>query len=387
MPLNLTVNQKRWAIVGGVFAALVVAGAIGARKKPLDVKTVGVTKGLVERTVSSTSSGTVMAKQAADLKSEITARIERHEAKEGDRVKAGQPVVTLDTASLKAALSLNQASHAAQKARIEQAKAKLTNAKQDYERTSNLFKENIVSEDKLQASQTAFEVAQGELSAAKAALEQTAAQIQMDQVNLSKATVRAPFDGVVTNLDLDPGETAVVGTRLARIVNNDDIYVEAPVDEADLGLLHNDQDVRVSFDAYPKESFNGKLTYISPIVSKDSNAVRTVNVRVTLPNTSARFRDGMSADLEIIVEKLDAVPYVPTQSVINTADESYVYVVREGKISKQVVKAGISNWDRTEIKTGLSDSDHVVHTVDKQEISEGRRVKEEFAGDSGHAAR
>ncbi len=383
----MTITQKRWTIVGSIVAVLIVLGAIGARKKPLEVKTVSVPKGLVERTVTSTSSGTVMARLSADLKSEITARVERHDVKEGQSVRMGDAIVTLDTASLKAILALNEASRNAQRSRVEQMRAKLDNTRQEYERMSNLFKEQIVSEDKLQAAQTALQVAEEELKAAKAALEQTSAQLELDRVSLSKAVIRAPFDGIIASLDLDPGETAVTGIRVARIVNNDDIYVEAPVDEGDLGLIRTGQDVRVTFDAFPKETFTGTLSWISPVVSKDSNAVRTVNVRVTINNTAQRFRDGMSADIEIIVERLDSVAYVPTQTVINTADESYVYVVRDGKVVKQVIQPGISNWDRTEIRSGLSERDRVITTVDKNDVMEGRRVKEEFTGDPGIAAR
>ncbi len=383
----MTVRQKRWTIIGSVAALFLVLGILGARKKPLPVKTVGVQQGLVERTVTSTSSGTVMAENAADLKSEITARIERHEIREGEPVRRGDPIVTLDTASLKAALALNEASRAAQMARVEQAKAKLENARQEFERTNNLFKEAIVSEDKLQAAKTALDVAEGELRAARGALGQTTAQIEMDRVNLSKAVIRAPFDGVIVKIDLDPGETAVIGTRLARIVNNDRIYIEAPIDESDLGLLKTGQDVRISFDAFPKETFAGKLTWISPSVTKDSNAVRTVDVRVLAENVTGRMRDGMSADVEIIVEKMDAVPYVPTQSVVNTADESYVFVVADGKVARRTIKPGLSNWDRTEIREGLSPDDRVILSVDKADIQEGRRVTEEAAGDPGHAAR
>ncbi|MCW5829734.1 MAG: efflux RND transporter periplasmic adaptor subunit [Deltaproteobacteria bacterium] len=383
----MTITQKRWAIVGGVVAILAVLGVFGARKKPLEVKTVRVSRGLVERTVSSTSSGSVKARLAADLKSEIVAKVLRHEVNEGDKAKKDDPLVTLDTATFAASLTLNEASRRAQQARVEQARARLENARQDHDRIQNLYKEQIVAEDRLQAAKTALDVAEQELSAARSLVEQLSAQIEMDRVNLSRGVIRAPFDGVIVSLDMDPGETAIVGTRLVRIVNNEDVYVEAPIDESDLGLLKLGQDVRVTFDAFPKETFTGKLSFISPSVTIDSTAVRTVAVRVILDSVTGRMRDGMSADVEIIVEKLEAVPFVPTQAVIATADETYVYVVENKRVAKRVIQPGISNWDRTEVRSGLGDSDHVIMAIDRREISEGNRVKEELSGDPGHAAR
>ena len=378
--------------------------------------------GSVESTVVSSSSGTVTASADSTLMAETFGKVSVIHRDEGQRVSKGDPIIELDSREARARLELAEANLRAgnirlaqartvagiqdsvSEADVEQARARFENAASEFERMEALRKEGIAStaqhdratltldlaREALDAAETTLEqsvVRQQEIQAAEAAVDQREAAVEIVRAQLDKCFVRAPFDGFVANVYVEPGESVGQSTSLAttfapmcRLVNDSDLLVEAPIDEADIGRIDVGQTAYVTFDALPGAAVEGRVSFVSPVVETTREQNRTVTIKVKLSGENDIAEDrlpykvGMSADLTVVVDKKDGVRYVPTNAVMHRPDGMFVYTVENGRIAKRTVEIGLANWDTSEIVAGLDDTDEVVVSLDIVDLAPGLRV-------------
>jgi HlyD family secretion protein len=145
------------------------------------------------------------------------------------------------------------------------------------------------------------------------------------------------------------------------------------MDEVDSARIAPGQPVRVTIDAYPGRAFPGRVTRVAPYVLDREEQNRTVEIEVALDNPDAvRLLPGTSADVEVILQTRDGVLRLPTPALL---EGGKVLVVKDGKLEERTVRAGLKNWDWTEVLEGLSPGDLVVTSLDKPEIKAGAEVK------------
>jgi len=379
--------------------------------------------GSVEATVVSTSSGTVTAAADSTLIAEYFGRVSAIHCDEGERVSKGDPIIELDSREARAGLELAEANLRAgivrlaqartvagiqdsvSEADVEQARARFENATSEFERMEALRKEGIattaqhdratlaldLARETLAAAETILEqsvVRQQEIRVAEAAVDQLEAAIEIARTQLDKCFVRAPFDGLVANVYVELGESVGQSTSLAttfapmcRIVDDSALLVEAPIDEADIGLIDVGQTAYVTFDAYPDTVVEGSVSFVSPVVETSREQNRTVTVEVKLgseDDTAATdrlpYKVGMSADLTVVVDKKDGVRYVPTNAVMHRPEGMFVYIVENGRVAKRAIEIGLANWDTSEVVTGLDDTDEIVVSLDIADLAPGTHV-------------
>ncbi|GAB4541819.1 MAG: hypothetical protein Fur0020_11280 [Thermodesulfovibrionia bacterium] len=165
------------------------------------------------------------------------------------------------------------------------------------------------------------------------------------------------------------------GQRIVSIVDPSSLYISAPIDEADVSSVSIGQDVRITMDAYPDKVFNGKVIRLSPIVTGARLETKTFEVRVSVPHEGIIIKPGMSADVEIITDRVSGVIAVPSQVVIEKGSQHFVYVVESGRARLRNVETGLFNWSLTEIRNGLSEGETVIFTPDRTDFKEGVRVR------------
>jgi len=328
---------------------------------PIDVKSVSVQKQDLEVTVTATSTGVIKSEVEVNITAQRTGKISKLYVEEGDRVKAGGLIADLETSEVTANLKKAEAD-------LKKAEVDLVNAEAEYKRKELLFKEGLYTQQQFDDLQRRLSIAGAELDRAKAALDVVKLQYEY-------SFIRSPVDGVVSERSVDVGDTATPGPVIASVVDPDNLYIKAPVDEADVGSVILGQQVKITMDAYLGEVFYGKVIRISPIVIGARQEAKTFEVRVSMPEDSLAAKPGMSADVEIIVGEAKDTLVVSSHAIIDKGTEKIVYVVENSRAVKRKIETGLFNWNFTEVKAGLRQGDKVIITPDSPDFKEGVRVR------------
>ncbi len=377
-------RQRRRRLTGWLVVLALVGVAVALlprafRKKPLAVKSAHVERLTVRDVVASSTAGEVVPLKRATVRAELGARVVAVKHERGDRVKRGEPIVILDAADLEARVSQAQATVAANTAQLGQAQARLSAAQRTAERAKGLAAHGAgtaqLSEDSEAQVREAIEAAH----ASDSLRAQAEAALRVARVARLKAEIDAPFDGLISDLKLDPGEELSPGAAVFEIIDDGKLYVEASVDEADVARVRTGQPATLTLDALPGHSIAAVVSRIGPAVRKDLKGARTLPIDVDVKDPAAAMRDGlksgMSADVEIIVAEKPDVASLPTNVIIGRGAKRNVYKIVDGHAKLTPIEVGLSNWDRTEIASGLSVGDEVVATLNSKELEDGVPVK------------
>jgi HlyD family secretion protein len=368
-----------WTITLALVAGLIALAPRAFKKKPLLVKTVKVERTTVRDVVASSTAGEVVPLKKATVRAELGARVTGVKHERGDRVKRGEPIILLDAGDLEARVAQAQATLAANAAQVAQAQARLAGAKRSADRAKNLAARGAGTAQLSEDSDAAQKEAEEAAHAAEGLRAQAEAALRVARVTRQKAEIDAPFDGVLVELKLDPGEELSPGAPVFEIIDDGKLYVEAAIDEADVARVKSGQLASLSLDALPGKSVDAVVSRIGPAVRKDLKGARTLPVDVDVKDMKSAMatglKSGMSADVEIIVAEKDNVASLPTNCIIGRGAKRNVYKVVEGVAKLTPIEVGISNWDRTEIVSGLSVGDEVVATLNMKELEDGAPVK------------
>jgi len=384
----------------------------------LSVKVVRLKRGEMLITIPATSTGRVESEVEVKVKAEVPGRIARLLADEGDRVKAGQILAILDQEEVRAQVGLARTNLQAARARLAQAEAgvqmlkaqvqtrisetlaTLEKARKSLERARDLFTQGAISREALDLTKAEHDVAQAAYEAALASRDQLAvkereievaraevkrmeASLRLEEVRLTKTVIVSPIDGLVIKRQASEGETIglgsgplfTLGEAMFTIVDPSRYYISASVDEFDASKVRIGLPARVTLDAVPGRIFRGKVSKVSPAIAGAGQEARTLSIRVTLEEGREHLKPGMSADVEVIVSSLPGVLFLPTQAILRREGQSFVYLVKDGRVEQKPVVTGASNWNETEIKGGVEEGALVILTPDVPGLRDGVRVK------------
>jgi HlyD family secretion protein len=362
--------------------ALVIAGvtivALSLRQacapRPVAVGTTPATLGVVERLVANSEAGAVRARRVARLAAERAGRVVAFSWREGDVLPAGHLVLQLDpsTAAAQKHSALHDAEAVAAAHREARANAALSAA--EYRRISELHGRGVASDENLDAARAKRDATAAALAAAEARDHAADAVVGTRVDELAHLRVRMPFTGVLAQRLVEEGESVLQGQPVAEIMTLDSLYVLAPLDERDAAMIEPGLETRVTLDPFPGNVWHAPVTRVAPVVQETRESNRTLSIEVDLPRwrSGPRPRPGMSADVEIVLERRPDVLRVPTAAVI---DNRRVLVLREGRAVERQVTVGLKNWDWTEIRAGLSEGDIVITTLDRSGVRAGARVR------------
>ncbi len=206
-----------------------------------------------------------------------------------------------------------------------------------------------------------------------------AANLQLNQVLLAETQLRAPFAGIIAEINGEIGEyvtpspPGIPTPPAIDLIDYSCLYVTAPIDEVDAGRLRRGLAARISLDAFRGEHFAGTLNRIAPYVLEIEKQARTVEVDVLFADPADRERllVGYSADIDLILETHPDSVRIPAQAVMDN-DSAYRFDPDTGRISLVTFKAGIRNWNFIEVLDGLAPGDRVVSSLDQPELADGR---------------
>lgn len=322
-------------------AAPPAQAAVPAAERVITVEAQAVTVDTVLEDIRAV--GTLGPDEAVTVSPEIAGRIDRIHFSEGDEVAEGTALVTLDSATLRAEL--------------DKARSDLSLAEQNRERAMTLAQRGTGTLRARDEAVAAYQVAQAELALAQARLE--------------KATITAPFAGVVGLRAVSVGAYVTPGTRIVELAKIDPIKVDFRVPELVLSSLRPGQPIRVTVDALPGETFEGEIYVIDPIVDENGRAVR---LRARIPNTDRLLRPGLFARVRIVVESRENAVLVPESAVFAEGQQRFVYRVVDERAVLTPVGLGHRRPGQVEVVSGLSAGDVVV-TAGHQQLRDGMRVE------------
>jgi len=400
--------SRTWKIViavAVVLVALVIAGQVSARDRK--IPRVTTAKAAVEEMVSKvTANGKIQAEKKVELSALVMGQIVNLAVRDGDSVKKGDFLLQIDRNRAVAEEAGSAAALAGSLAALDSAQATLAQARREEERAKRNYEAKILPEADQQKAKAALETAEADYQVAQRRVEQNRANLNASRDTLSKTTVRAPIDGVVTNLPVKEGEVTVIGTmnnpgtQLMTISDMSTVEAVLMVDETDVPTVQVGQKAILSIEAYPNRAFEGLVTQVenSPISKTDpelqglittSDAIN-FKVRVKLLRPPERIRPGFSVSADVITGSKPKALAVPLAAIIvrdspkgeKTATgriktESGVYVLKDGKARFLPVELGLAGELKVEVTGGLSDGQEIITGPFKtiRTLKEGDRVK------------
>jgi HlyD family secretion protein len=376
--------MKRWLRRIGILVVLVAAGFALRytvfKPKPVDVTVFRVAAGRVEDSVTNSKAGTVETRRRAAISPEIGGRVGELLVREGDRVTKRQVLMRLVDDDYRARVEVADRARDAAVATEREACLARDQAERDLGRYLRLREDEIVSQELLDQLQNIRDTAVARCQAMRAELQKARSAQALARVELAKTVLHAPFDGIVTEVSTEVGEwitpspPGVPIPPVIEVLDPDAIYIEIPLDEADVGSVRKGLPVRITLDAYPGRSFMGAVTRVAAFVSDEIDQNRTFDVEVELEDQefARTLLPGASADAEVILDARDDVLRIPSYALM---EGGRVLVVRDEHLAEISVETGLRNWQFTEVVSGLARGDPVVVSLDRVEVVEGARVR------------
>jgi membrane fusion protein (multidrug efflux system) len=280
----------------------------------------------------------------ATLAAEVPGTVETLAVEDGQRVRAGEVLLTVDTRSLEQA--------------VAEAEAVFRQRQLQYERTQRLFDRQSVTTEKLIDANAAREVAEAQLGSAR--------------LQLEKSRVKAPWAGQVSRRKVEVGDYVVPGQPVVELLQVDRLKVRAPASAGDVPFLEVGIPAVIRVDGLPDESFEGRVVRLAPELTPEA---RTLAVEVEIPNPDGRLKPGMLARMDVPRRKISQALVVPLQAVVDLGEEQAVYIVEDRHARRRLVELGPVIGEQVVVEEGLRQGEPVV-VEGKERVSDGQLVSE-----------
>jgi HlyD family secretion protein len=371
---------KKLLIVTGILI-LVVGIPVGQRMLGGGQAVAVVVEPLALRSIQTSvlASGRLVHEEEVDLSTEQPGRVTAIFVEEGEKVKQGQLLLTVDQERYRTTVEQREASVRMQEIAIVRMETQLENQQRQWERTSQLRERGLIDEDSYDTSTNNLAIAKIDLESGLEQLSQTRSQLEQAVDDLSKTQVFAPIDGTVISLDIEVGETAIAsstnvpGSSLMTIADTSSILTEVNVDEADIANIELGQLALIYAIAFPDEPVEGVIESIAVSAKvAEGEQGRSFAIKIRITDTKGiELRPGMSCRAEIFTDEKEGVLAAPIQAIIIDEDldentTSYYAFRRDNdSVSRVAVGVGISDDSYQEITSGLNAGDEIVIGPDR----------------------
>ncbi len=312
------------------------------------------------------------------MKAEVSGMIKKLNVEESKHVTKGDLLVELDDEELRLNLERQEAErlrvlseYLVEKRFADQGELsptvdaeKVQKARDKYEIARKLYRAGQISRVEYEEATKEYEMVliesgemKEEILAATKNLTQREIGVREAQLNLEKTKIRAPFSGIVFDIQVSPQEHVTVGNEFFTLVNIDKIQVQARVLESEIGKMQVGREVDLKFSAYPGKVFEGKVKAISPIVNPED---RTCKVTIEVGNSEEEIKPGMHTDVEIAADIYTDRLLIPQDAVLVRTGRKLVFVVEEGIAKWRYIEVGLENEDYAEILDGVKEGEVVI---------------------------
>jgi len=386
----ISTRARQVGVIAFGIAAVAAAIWFATRTEPIAVVVAPVEPGRVESTVANTRAGSVSACRRAKLAPPLGGRIDKLTVRKGERVKKGQLLIELWNDDLVARELVSGEQLRTARAKEREACALADIAVRAAERSRQLHSKGFVSEDAVDRAVSEAEAKQAACASAGTQIQEAEARIRASRADTARTVVRAPFDGIVAEVNgelgefLTPSPPGIPTLPAIDLIDDSCLYVSAPIDEVDAAQLAVGMPGRITLDAYRGRQFPGKVRRIAPYVLALEKQARTVEVEVVFdnPGDARHLLVGYSADIEIVTAARDGVLRVPTTAL--QPGNRVLMLGADGALEERKVETGLSNWEFTEVRSGLQRGERVVVSLERPGVKAGARAREDAqAGAAG----
>ena len=378
---------KRILVVLIALALVVLIGGFKllTRPKPVAVLVAEVDVGRVETTVANTRAGSVAACRRARIAPSSPGHIATLPVKKGQRVKANDLLLELWNDDLAARERVSREQFATAQARVieacQLANATMSEAKQQ----RSLRDKGFVSDERVTRAEAQAQSGQATCDSTRAQVKEAEARIAASRSDTQRTVLRAPFSGVVAEINGELGEyvtpspPGIATLPVVDLIDDSCLYVTSPIDEVDAAKVQLKTPARITLDAFRGKHFPGHVRRIAPYVLALEKQARTVEVEVEFDDPQAAQKQGnllvgYSADIEVVVDSRDKVLRIPTSALM---PGNKILVIDDGKLAERSIETGLSNWEFSEVKSGLKAGDKIVTSLDREGVKVGARAKVE----------
>jgi RND family efflux transporter MFP subunit len=331
------------------------------------------------------ASGYVTARRAATVSSKVTGKVVEVSVEEGKKVEEGQVLARLDGSNVEAGMRLAQAQLEAARSSLEETKPNLAFAQRELKRFTELAATKIVSDSDLRRSEMEARALEARLVRQASEITIREREVEQWKQQLDDTIIRAPFAGVVTSKNAQPGEMispmSVGGftrTGICTIVDMSSLEIEVDVNESYINRIQPKQPVEATLDAYADWRIPGHVIAIIPTADRQK---ATVKVRVGFEHLDERILPDMGVKVAFQSNAVDtAAPaqssvIVPKAAVQNTDNRDRVWVVRDGRVEQRAVTVAQTNGEESTIVAGLNGGEKVVVHAPSG-LADGTRISE-----------
>ncbi len=382
-------SSRIWS-VGIVFFIVVVAAVLVwwlMRPKAIEVRTVfarDIASAGGERTVLN-ASGYVTARRAATVSSKITGKVVEVLIEEGMKVKEGQVVARLDDTNVKANLNVAQAQLESAETGVEETRAQLKQAELEFKRTTELAKRNIASQADFDRAESEAKTLQARLARQERDVKVAQSQVAMWQQQMEDLIIRAPFGGIVTTKNAQPGEMispvsaggGFTRTGIGTVVDMGSLEIEIDVNESFINRVEPGQPVEATLDAYPDWKIPCKVIAIIPTADRQK---ATVKVRVGFDKLESRILPEMAAKVAFrgaanATGAAARAVVVPRSAVQNQDGRDIVFVIQNSRAERRAVTVSGAQNDEVTLAAGVSSGEKIILGAPK-DLKDGAAVRE-----------
>ena len=396
--------RRKWVKRAALAVVAVAIVGFAARNlilgAPVDVYE--VERGDLVQTV--VASGRIITPRRVSIGVVITGRVARIPVQEGQTVRAGTVLIELEGKDERAEVAQAQANIAQAEAKLRQlrdvalpaaeqglaqAQANALQARQQFGRSKALQEKGFVGQSALDDAKRNLDVADSQVRAARlqvetngpqgsdyllaqAALAQARASLQIAQAKLEQTVIHAPVSGVLISRGVEPGNVVQPGRELMALAPAGETQIDVLVDEKNLAQLALGQKAVGSADAFPNQRFAAELEYINPGIDPLRGAVE---VKLRVPAPPDYLRQDMTVSVDIEVGRRAGAVIAPTDAVHDlTGTQSWVLIVKDGRVARQPVTLGLRGDGRLEVLSGVAPGDRLVPASNPL-VTAGKRVR------------
>ncbi len=356
--MKLPKLNKKSAIILAIALSCIALFAIFGGKKDKNEISFETEKAVVtDIQTSITATGTIEPVTSVTVGTQVSGIVSKLFVDYNSEVKKGQVIAELDKTNLMSQLNTARAN-------LSSAQSSLNYQAANYKRYKTLFEKGLVSADEYETAQLSYRQSKEQVASARE-------EVQRAQTNLGYATITSPIDGIVLSKSVEEGQTVAASFstpelfKIAQDLTN--MQVVADIDEADIGGVKEGQRVTFTVDAFPDDTFEGKVTQVRQEPTTESNVV-TYEVIISAPNKDLKLKPGLTANVTIFTLEKNQVVAIPSKALrfapndailqkgetIEDCEGKNKVWTKQGPVFKAyAVEVGITNGVLTEITKGL----------------------------------
>lgn len=302
--------------------------------------------------------GNLIGQQTVEVVPRTGGRLVSVNVRLGDRVARGQVLGKVEDREIVEQVKQAEASLLVASATIRQREADLKFAETNLERSRNLFERQLLPRQSLDDAEARYASAFAQLDLSRAQLQQTQARLDELRINLANTEITSPVAGFVGRRDFDVGAWVSQNAPIASVVDISSVRLVTNIVERDLRLVGAGDTAMVEVDAFPGETFTGKVARVSPVLDPQT---RTAEMEIEIPNPGSLLKPGMYARVSLTVDQRRGVVLAPKTGVVDYDGQRGVFVITEEQTAEFVpVRVGIDDTDTVEILSGLQEGQRIV---------------------------